>query len=156
MSFEIFFDNPIIFIILVAAISSLFRKKKENVSHSKGQERTIQPKKSNTFSPTALEEVREVFKEVTRSFSNPTTSSNQKRENPSHEEIKGVNQQVEELNQSNMSEPLHSDVPILQTVVEEKKRDKVIELDEMKLVDAVVWSEILGPPRAKKPYRKIR
>ena len=109
MGFEIFFDNPIIFIILVAAISSLFRKKKENVSHSKGQERTNQPKKSNTFSTTALEEVREVFKEVTRSFSNPTTSSNQKRENPSHEEIKGVNQQVEELNQSNMSEPLHSE-----------------------------------------------
>ena len=38
MSFEIFFDNPIIFIILVAVISSLFRKKKENVSPSKGQE----------------------------------------------------------------------------------------------------------------------
>ena len=37
-----------------------------------------------------------------------------------------------------------------------KKEDKVIELDETKLVDAVVWSEILGPPRAKKPYRKIR
>jgi hypothetical protein len=156
MSFEIFFDNPIIFIILVAVISSLFRKKKENVSHSKGQGKTSQPKKSNTFSPTSLEEVRDVFKEVTRSFSSPTTSSNRKRENPSYEEIKGVNQQEEELNQSNLTEPLHSDVPILQTVMQEKQRDKVIELDETKLVDAVVWSEILGPPRAKKPYRKIR
>src|SRR4051812_37759933 len=122
MSFENFFDNPIIFIILVAVISSLFRKKKENASHSKGQERTSQPKKGNPFSSTALEEVREVFKEVTRSFSSPTTTSN----NPSYEEIKGVKQQVEEFNQSNRTEPLHSDLPVLQTVIEEKQRDKVI------------------------------
>ena len=101
MGFEIFFDNPIIFIILVAAISSLFRKKKENVEPFKRSREDDQPMKSNTFSPTSLEEVREVFKEVTRSFSNPTTSSNRKRENPSYEEIKGVSQQVEELNQSN-------------------------------------------------------
>ena len=81
MGFEIFFDNPIIFIILVAVISSLFRKKKENVSPSKGQGKTIEPKKGNPFSPASLEEVREVFKEVTRSFSNPTTSTDRKREN---------------------------------------------------------------------------
>lgn len=156
MSLEFFFDNPIIFILLVAVVSSLFRKKKENVSHTKGQERTSQPKKSNPFSPTALEEVREVFKEVTRSFSSPTTTSNRKRENPSHELIFEAKQQVEELNQSHLTESIHSDAPILQTVMKEKQRDKVIELDETKLVDAVVWSEILGPPRAKKPFRKIR
>jgi hypothetical protein len=157
MGFEIFFDNPIIFIILVAVISSLFRKKKESSRDPKGQRRTNQPlDKSPSQTQTSFDEVREVFKELSRSFSNPTTSSNRKRENPSHEEIKGVNQQVEELNQSNMAESLQSDVPILQTVMEEKQRDKVIELDETKLVDAVVWSEILGPPRAKKPYRKIR
>lgn len=156
MNFQIFFDNPIIFIILVAAISSLFRKKKENESQSKGQVRTSQPKKRNTFSPTALEEVREVFKEVTRSFPSPTTSSNRKKENPSHEEMMEVKQQVEKFNQSNMTEPIHSDVPILQSAKLQKQSVKEIELDETKLVDAVIWSEILGPPRARKPYRKIR
>jgi hypothetical protein len=152
-----FFDNPIIFIILVAVISSLFRKKKESSRDPKGQRRTNQPlDKSPSQTQTSFDEVREVFKELSRSFSNPTTSSNRKRENPSHEEIKEVNQQSVEINPSNMSESLHSDVPILQTVMEEKQRDKVIELDETKLVDAIIWSEILGPPRAKKPYRKIR
>src|SRR6476620_7359827 len=116
MGFDIFFDNPIIFIILVAAISSLFRRKKENVSHSKGQGKTVEPKKSNTFSPTSLEEVREVFKEVTRSFSSPTTSPNRKRKSSSNEEIKEAKPQVEELNQSDLTGTLHSEAPILQTV----------------------------------------
>ena len=43
MGFEIFFDNPIIFIILVAVISALFRKKKENSGDPKGQRRANQP-----------------------------------------------------------------------------------------------------------------
>ena len=156
MGFEIFFDNPIIFIILVAAISSLFRKKKENVSPSKGQGKTIEPKKGNPFSPASLEEVREVFKEVTRSFSNPTTSTDRKRKTSSIEEVQEVQQQAVELNPSDLTETLHSNGPIIQTAVQEKQRDRAIELDETKLVDAVVWSEILGPPRAKRPYRKIR
>ena len=61
-----------------------------------------------------------------------------------------------ELNPSDSTETLHSNGPIIQTAVQEKQRDQAIELDETKLVDAVVWSEILGPPRAKRPYRKIR
>ena len=62
----IFFENPIIFIILVAVISALFRKKKEN-GDPEG------PKRSNTNlwitdlhrqQNLRFEEVREVFKEL--------------------------------------------------------------------------------------------
>ena len=41
MGFDIFFDNPIIFIILVAVISALFRKKKESSRDPKGKEGPI-------------------------------------------------------------------------------------------------------------------
>ncbi len=100
MDFEIFFDNPIIFIILVAVISSLFRKKKESSKDPKGQQRTNHPmEKKRSQAPATFNEVREVFKEVSRSFSNPTASSNQKKERPYFEEEKVIKQQVEEVTQ---------------------------------------------------------
>src|SRR4051794_38062235 len=100
MDFEIFFDNPIIFIILVAVISSLFRKKKESSKDPKGQQRTNHPmEKKRSQTSATFNEVREVFKEVSRSFSNPTASSNQKKERPYFEEKKAIKQQVEELTQ---------------------------------------------------------
>ncbi len=31
-----------------------------------------------------------------------------------------------------------------------------MEMDGTKIVDAIIWSEILGPPRAKKPFLKTQ
>ena len=53
--------------------------------------------------------------------------------------------QIKRKHQSQMRWRLIQKAPILQ----EKNQLKV---DESKLVDAVIWSEILGPPRAKNPY----
>ena len=153
MGFDIFFDNPIIFIILVAVISALFRKKKESSGDPKGQRRANQPlDKRPSQTQTSFDEVREVFKEFSRSFSNPTASSNQKREDPYYEEKK-----AEELNEPTFVEreiePLISDSP-LRSMIQETPEEKAIEVDRSKIVDAIIWTEILGPPRSKKPYMK--
>ena len=153
MDFTIFFDNPIIFIILVAVISALFRKKKESSRDPEGPRRTNQPlDKRPSQTQTTLDEVREVFKELSRSFSNPTASSNQKREDPYYEEKK-----VEELTEPTFVEqeiePLITDSP-LRSMIQETPKEKAIEVDRSKIVDAIIWTEILGPPRSKKPYMK--
>ncbi len=38
-------------------------------------------------------------------------------------------------------------------MIQETPKEKAIEVDRSKIVDAIIWSEILGPPR-QKPYRK--
>jgi len=161
MGFEIFFDNPIIFIILVAVISSLFRKKKVSSNDSKGQKTINQPMENKRSQPNnPFDEIKGLFKELTGSLSDGTNTPNRKMGNPYPEEKKGVQQSVEEFNQK-MSNDWESESlkrvesPSL-SLNQEKPKDKEIEMDETKLVDAVIWSEILGPPRAKKPYRTMR
>jgi hypothetical protein len=161
MNFDIFFDNPIIFIILVAVISSLFRKKKESSKDPKGQQRNNHPmEKKRSQTPAAFNEVREVFKEVSRSFSNPTASSNQKKERPYFEEKKVIKQQVEEVTQPMLTkfdtESMGSETPTpFRPAIQEKSKE-TMEMDGKKIVDAIIWSEILGPPRARKPFLKTR
>ena len=50
-------------------------------------------------------------------------------------------------------EPLITDSP-LRSMIQETPKEKAIEVDRSKIVDAIIWTEILGPPRSKKPYMK--
>ena len=80
MDFGIFFENPLFSLLLVAVISSFLERKKK-VREPEGPRRTNQPlDKRSSQTQTSLEEVRELFKELSRSFSSPTAASNQKRE----------------------------------------------------------------------------
>jgi hypothetical protein len=148
VGFEFFFDNPFIFIVLIAMLSSLFKKRKRNTE----SKQTTYPTKENkqTKPVSSLDEVKGIFKEVTRSFSEGTITPNRKIEHSA------VQQKAEELHQQMVTdEPLKS-MGSRSLPIEEKPRSKEMGLDQEKLVDAVIWSEILGPPRAKKTYMKSR
>jgi hypothetical protein len=148
MGFEFFFENPFLFIVLIAVLSSLLKKRKGNTDNKK----TPYPSKGNkqTKPVSPFDEVKEIFKEVTRSFSEGTITPDRKIEHPV------VQQKAEELHQQMATgQPLKSIGP-RSLPIEEKPRSKEMGLDQEKLVDAVIWSEILGPPRAKKPYMKSR
>ncbi|MCQ6273634.1 hypothetical protein JMM81_01415 [Bacillus sp. V3B] len=148
MGFEFFFDNPFILIILIAVLSSLFKKRK---GKTESKERTYHPKENKQTKPiSSFDEVKEIFKEVTRSFSEETTSSDRKIEKPI------VHQKTEELYQQMATDKQLKSVEPQSLPIQEKPESKEIDLDQTKLVDAVIWSEILGPPRAKKPYMKSR
>lgn len=148
MSFEFFFDNPFIFIVLIAMLSSLFKKKKGNTESQKTSNLPKGNKQTKPISP--FDEVKEIFKEVTRSFSEGTATPNRKVEKPV------VHQKAEKLHQQVVTDEQLKSMGTQSLPIQEKPRSKEIELDQTKLVDAVIWSEILGPPRAKKPYTRSR
>lgn len=148
MGFEFFFENPFIFVILVAVLSSLFKKKKGDTESKKTSNRPKGNKQAQSNNP--FDEVKEIFKEVTRSFSEGTITSERKIEHPV------VQQKAEELRQQMVkAEPLKSAEP-QSLPIQEELRSKEMKLNQEKLVEAIIWSEILGPPRAKKPYMKSR
>lgn len=148
MGFEFFFDNPFIFIILIAALSSLFKKKKKSAEN----QRTAYPSKGNqqTKPVSPFEEVKEIFKEVTRSFSEDTMTPDRRAEKPV------IQQKTEEIYQQTALREQVTPEEKQPLPTQEKTRSKELEMDQQKLVDAIIWSEVLGPPRAKKPYMKSR
>src|SRR3954454_20948444 len=91
MGFEFFFDNPFLFIVLVAVLSSLFKKRKRN---TEGERTPYSPKENKQTKPVSpFDEVKEIFKEVTRSLSEGTITPDQKIERPV------VEQKAEEIHQ---------------------------------------------------------
>lgn len=148
MGFEFFFDNPFLFIVLVAVLSSLFKKRKGNTESKRTPYSPKENKQTKPVSP--FDEVKEIFKEVTRSLSEGTITPDQKIEKPV------VEQKAEEIYQQiAKAEPLKRERSQSAPTPEES-RGKELELDQTKLMDAIIWSEVLGPPRAKKPYMKSR
>jgi cell division protein FtsN len=161
VNFEALFNNPIIFIILVAVISSLFKKKKENSNDPNGQKKSSNPMENKRSQPNnPFDEIKDLFREMTGSLSDGTGTPKEKMRDLYSEERKVAQQKEVELNQQRSTdwepEPLKSVGSHLLPINQEKSKDKEIELNETKLVDAVIWSEILGPPRAKKPYKYTR
>ena len=153
---EILFDNPFIIIILIAIISSLFKNKKKA---AEGQKRgtVLPPIHKPIRSP--FDEVKEIFKEVTRPLSEENRAPAKKIEEVFQEKKRKAEYEKETSNQTSAVKrnmeyiktgtPL---APVSQTKSAENK-ESALKVDESKLVEAVIWAEILGPPRAKNPYR---
>lgn len=158
---EILFDNPFIIIILIAALSSMFKnKKKPENDRKRGTSHTSASKPERPSN--RMDEMKEIFKEVTRHLSEEHPVPAKKTEEMYQEKQDEAAQLIETLKQkSDVKGKIESITtgisqgPDKQTMGTEKK-DNSMKLDESTLIDAVVWSEILGPPRAKNPYRKRR
>jgi len=148
---ERIFENPILLFIIIAFVSSLFAKSKGSTENKR---RTL---------PELKREFEETFREITRQeLPSQNTVPPVRKDKPLHPKEK-IKQAVKQANRVKIphasEEPAElarvSRVPIRQEQIHADEEMPAIEpVTEKNLADAIVWAEILGPPRAKKPYYK--
>ena len=147
---EILFDNPIIVIILIAIASSLFKKKKRD-----DDQNTRRPSmgEKQRKAKGQFQEIKDIFQEVTRTLQEETNPPVQRSREVVHqrkavEEVSMVNSQPADISNSKEEFVPNKDA--------QKKTERAPIVDDQTLVNAVIWSEILGPPRARKTHYKQR
>lgn len=145
---DFLFENPFIIVVLIGIISSLFKKTK---GQTKANPKPSKPFVENTPIPeiTNFEGVRE---EPIRTLD--TEYRDMKKEAEAKitalkEQQKRFEQKAERMNSTTR---MNQSVRSTPTATNNKA---TFQVDQEKLADAVVWSEILGPPRAKKPHRSL-
>ena len=144
---EILFENPILWLVLLGVISSLFRGKKREEEGQKTRSNPVE-NRPTPKSGSAFGELKEIFREVNRYISRGnTTFSNLKKERV--QEVIEPASYTQRAVQEKTS--IANEIEVIQKAPILQKKNQ-LKVDESKLVDAVIWSEILGPPRAKNPY----
>lgn len=146
---DFLFENPFIIVVLIGIISSLFNKAK---GQSKGN--PSQPKPFAESTPIPQEPSFDDFpEEPIRAFEadyNEMKKEAEKKIRALREQQKRYEERAARLNsEAVMSEP-KTTAPSTGKV-----ENASLEVDREKLADAVIWSEILGPPRSKRPHRSL-
>lgn len=157
---EFIFENPIFIIVIIGYIISFFMKNKKNQSqHQKG----ARPK------PSAAE----IFKQFqdripqldTRSFEEQQAEQSQKLEKESLKrewEAEARSNAIRE--QKQMAEKraeliTEAESPALSSKVlpsTSKGANKALSPSKKQLIDGIIWSEIIGPPRALNPHKSVK
>ncbi|TKC19957.1 hypothetical protein [Robertmurraya kyonggiensis] len=143
-------DNPLIIAILVGIISSIFKKRKNETKPTKKKSKnfweTVQlPNFDSSSEVKPLQKV-EVYREehvqVDRTLQEDYLEAQRKADLLKRDAV-DIKQNIR-LNEVKLNpEPS----------THQEKND--FQVDSNKLADAVIWSEILGPPRARKPHRSM-
>jgi hypothetical protein len=160
---EFLFENPFLVIVLIAVISSFFRKKKDN-PNTQGRTPTQAGGGQNKRLSSPIEEARDIFKEFSRSLqeqqSKPLPRKTMDKQFQSDRKME-ESQKVEQPAASDVNAPETLPVrnemtrpPIGLELEPKTAPKKELKVQEEQLIDAIIWSEILGPPRTKKPYRR--
>jgi hypothetical protein len=148
---EFIFENPIAIIFIIGAIISFFKKMKENSNPNSNQEKKPEWKKVLDI-PQTLNESKRV----------ETRTPREPREPREHQQNR--NQLQQEYNKAKNKTEI--DQPKVQAFQRKETNKKVVisEVDASvdltptkdTLIDGIVWSEILGPPRAYKSHSQRR
>lgn len=144
---EILFENPILWIVLLGVISSLFRGKKREEEGQKTRSNPVE-NRPTPKSGSAFGELKEIFREVNRTFQEETKPTQTLKKERVQEVIEPASY-TQMADQGNTA--FAQEIEVVQKAPISQKKNQ-LKVDESKLVDAVIWSEILGPPRAKNPY----
>lgn len=140
---EFLFENPFILIVLIGIISSLFKKKKvEEKSKSPN------PKPFVESMPFPEPDIVQEF-EYTHIPEQEVASELDAEKKQLEEEIASLKKQKQSLTKE--TERLKS-IDRTQQVSFTPKETSTPSTQEQTLVEAVIWSEILGPPRSRKPH----
>lgn len=120
-------ENPLILVILIGVISSFIKKKKET-----------QPERKKVVKP---------LKPLVRTegTATPLSKNRPARAEKVNNEHATVPQQAIVLRERNQT---HQD--------EKAASNKTLNTAPEALIDGLIWSEVLGPPRAKRPHRTIK
>jgi hypothetical protein len=134
-------ENPIILVILVGIISSFFKKvKSQQENGEKGKPNPVR--------------IPQVKIEPVRRNKKQRRNSEGLGEQP-YPQRKPANIQNERNNRLEQEATLKSNQKIVpaKKVIED---DNKVQIDTERLIDGIIWSEVLGPPRSKRPHRSIR
>jgi hypothetical protein len=150
--FELLFENPFFIIIVIGLISSLFKRIKGSIETPPDQRETKQKSPEISLEdyfpvkperrPDIEKETKKIVPSVKENVSNlqETYSELKKQQDVWNEKL------VEIRDMANQIQALKS--PSKQSA------SVVFKLDPNKVVEGVILSEILGPPRAKRGFRK--
>ena len=144
---EILFENPILWLVLLGVISSLFRGKKREEDGQKTRSNPVE-NRPTPKSGSAFGELKEIFREVNCTFQEETQPSQTLKKERVQEVIEPASYNQRAVQGKTA---IANEIEVVQKAPILQKKNQ-LKVDESKLVDAVIWSEILGPPRAKKPY----
>jgi hypothetical protein len=144
---EFIFENPIAIIFIIGAVISFLKKMKENSNPNSNQEKKPEWKKVMDIPQTLNEDKR--------------VETRTPREPREHQQNR--NQLQQEYNRAKSKAEI--DQPKVQAIqrIETNKKVVITEVDASDLtptkdtlIDGIVWSEILGPPRAYKSHSQRR
>lgn len=159
---ENLFDNPIIFIALILIISSFFKR----LTQGKTEE---QQKRQRPIDP---------GREFSAPEITPEPSARPSKERPGRPPSERSLQKIDRENDKKQREAEDS----LQILIEQKKalegkarqiesltgrkksmlstndppKEGLIHPEKRQLIEGIIWSEVLGPPRVKRPYNRRR
>ncbi|MGN7177390.1 hypothetical protein BK139_06035 [Paenibacillus sp. FSL R5-0490] len=154
---EFLLENPFILIAVIAFISSFFKKKKEEkpvkqAPRSVQQENRTQAER--TSADNALAEVLEEEKKKLTEKSRRIEEDYRQRKQQAEQSMKALQSQQRAAERKASA--------ISRTTANTKTGSPVeaagagkFEPQKQTLVDGIIWSEILGPPRSKNPHRSL-
>jgi hypothetical protein len=151
---QFLFENPFLIIVLIGFIFSLFRKKEPQ----KDQRNTKPIKNRGSHTDKPLGEIKEIFKDVMNTFPEPKQTLKPKVNKVERRKKREHQENIYEK-QTPVEDKLEEPILLMKQKDEsatQSSQHQQIEVDEQRIVDAVIWSEILGPPRAKKSMNQLR
>lgn len=156
---EFLFENPWLIFILIGIITSLFNKAKggQGKQNNRPQRQPVQQKNTvNQQEIRPVQEVRDinVTPVIPRKNVEKEYSDRKKQAEAQLPALK--DKQKDSMNTANS---LKMDLPRGSSRLDSvsyKEKKTAVSIEKQKLVDGVVWAEILGSPRALNPHKSIR
>jgi Tfp pilus assembly protein PilV len=152
---RILIENPIIIVILLGIISSLFKRiKSDQPEEGRSRKRNLRQNglPSGQHKKSQLADRSKPNKPVRQQ--NTRSRMVENATDPIDPIFVNSNIQESENNQMDYSAVNQNDQEILEFESTQKKN--TLDIDRTKLIDGLIWSEVLGPPRAKKTHHSIK
>lgn len=154
---EVLFENPVIIIAVLGFIFSLFKKKEggnkeQKKAHHKPQYRPVSERTIEQQKPLHAE-TRELHSAEKSKLKRGYLERKKQAESTMNawKEQQRLSENQAELIQ------LAADKPVNEPTLPIDRRPKAsFSAGKQQLVDAVIWAEILGPPKARNPHRSLR
>ncbi|MBA4535874.1 hypothetical protein H1Z61_01650 [Bacillus aquiflavi] len=141
---DFFIDNPIIVFILIGVISSIFSKSKTDAKEERKQSRQTERRAPNQSKQTQPPRPKPV--------SNKQAPAKKKKIEERKTVQKPIEQMKPEFNHHHSTNSNEKKMKEKLNIPEEKSLPSY----QSRLIDGIILSEVLGPPRAKKRHRAIK
>ncbi|MCM3705205.1 MULTISPECIES: hypothetical protein [Cytobacillus] len=152
---EFLFENPFILIAVIAFISSLFKKKKEErpVKQAPRVQQENRTEAERTSADPALAEVLEEEKRKLAEKSRRIEQEYRQRKQQAEQSMKALQSQQRAAERK--ASAISRTAANTKAYPVEASGAGKYEPQKQSLVDGIIWSEILGPPRSKNPHRSL-
>ncbi len=152
---KILYDNPFILVILIGIISSIYKKMKVNETEDGKKRSPLSQRIPTTFENPVWKNIRvrehndqkkQAKQQITRKKSTTLYDD-------SDHQVNQATTETSMLAEATRMAPKENTVNLQATP--NSPTEKQVQINQTTLIDGLIWSEVLGPPRAKKPYRPI-